>query len=156
MTKLEEILEQAATVCNNTTEEEGGIILHKDGDYLFVKLKNNNTGTDLARVLWTADRYEYAAQVLPLLKEGFKHYASFHTHPMFVPFPSHIDVTQLFPGFSLNFIYSQAKQQVTGWTYELTADKTAAVINNTHFYSTFPLTPQPIDEDTRIGVDLRE
>ncbi len=89
-------------------EERGGVILRnsKSDTYLFVFLRNANTGTDIAPVLFTADRDEYAELIIPLLRNGYQHYASFHTHPKFQPWPSMIDLNELFPGFPINYIYS--------------------------------------------------
>lgn len=112
---LEEALLQATKDCSHDIEEEGGIILSKDNEFVFHKLRNQNTGTPIAPVLWTADRNEYATIVLPKFKDGWRHYASFHTHPQFQPFPSQIDLTQLFPGFPINFIFSKTFDVVTEW-----------------------------------------
>lgn len=108
----------AVMACNNPDlEEEGGIILRntETGEYQFIKLTNINTGQPLAAVLWTANREEYAKQVIPLFKDGWQHAASFHTHPNFPPFPSGIDLFNLFPGFPLNFIYSPKYDAVVGY-----------------------------------------
>lgn len=118
MPTLINALTEAVKACNSPTkEEEGGVILFNKDDYRFVKLSNVNSGETLAAVLWTADRNEYAAQVIPLFKDGWKHYASFHTHPNFPPFPSGIDRFNLFPGFPVNFIYSPLYKMVVEYFY---------------------------------------
>lgn len=109
-------LKYAVSSCFNPDEEEGGIILvNKANEHEFIKLKNDNSGTDIALGLWTANRQEYADKIIPRFKEGWIHYASFHTHPIFYPTPSAIDATELFPGFEINFIYSQLHNKVTEW-----------------------------------------
>lgn len=98
-------------------EEEGGFILKStSGDtYEFHKIRNMNTGTPIARGLYTVDRTggkdnEYATKILRktnVRKPEWVEYASFHTHPKgFGPYPSQIDLTQLFTSSPVNFIYS--------------------------------------------------
>jgi hypothetical protein len=107
---------KAVNLCNNPDlEEEGGVILQRGNEFKFIKLTNTNTGLPIAPVLWTADRMEYAKQVLPLFREGWTQAASFHTHPCFLPLPSGIDMFQLFPGFPLNFIYAPMHNIIVGW-----------------------------------------
>lgn len=100
-------------------EERGGIIIHnKETDiYRFVYLHNSNSGTPIAPVLYTADRGMYAKIVIPLMRAGWRHYASFHTHPQFEAWPSHIDMTELFPGFPINYIYSGSKNKLMKYTW---------------------------------------
>ena len=113
---MKNALLSAVNLCNNPDqEEEGGVILQKGDEFRFIKLTNTNTGKPLAPVLWTADRNEYATQVLPLFKDGWTQSASFHTHPCFLPLPSGIDLFQLFPGFPLNFIYAPMHDVVVGY-----------------------------------------
>lgn len=102
-------LEEAVQTCSkerHDVEEDGGIILCKDDMYIFFPIRNSNTGTPIAPVLYSADRDVYAKTILPMFKDGWRQYASFHTHPQFTPYPSHIDMTQLFKGFLTNYIYS--------------------------------------------------
>ena len=116
--KLQEALFEATKSCNNAVEEEGGIILHNPSipdEFEFIKLRNQNTGTEIAPVLWTADRQEYAEKIIPKIMKGMRHYASFHTHPRFLPIPSRIDLNELFPGFPTNYIYSQVALAITEW-----------------------------------------
>lgn len=117
MNKIEAVLLEAVGACRHRIEEEGGVILYNaaEDSYRYEKLRNSNTGTPIAPVLWTADRYEYAEKVIPTFSKGWKHYASFHTHPQFIPYPSSIDYSELFPGFPINYIYSPATQEITQW-----------------------------------------
>lgn len=113
---IEDVLLKATKECNHDLEEEGGIILRNKelDDYEFVKVRNDNEGSEIAPVLWTADRFEYAKKIIPMLA-SWRHYASFHTHPKFPPIPSSIDLGTLFPGFPINFIYSQALKEISEW-----------------------------------------
>jgi len=100
-------------------EERGGVILHHPDrdEYVFIALRNSNTGTAIAPVLFTADRDEYAEIIIPLFKLGWKSYASFHTHPQFSPYPSSIDMNDLFPGFYINYIYSGTQDKLIKYTW---------------------------------------
>lgn len=135
---LNDTLLHAVTSCGHPAEEEGGIILVNNAaqTFQFVKLRNQNTGTPIAPVLWTADRDEYAKNVIPLFKDGWRHFASFHTHPKFVPFPSTIDINELFPGFSINYIYSQKTQEVTQWDYQKEDETVSFKLANAFQFST--------------------
>lgn len=117
---LEDTLLEATKQCSHEVEEEGGVILYNTtlDSYDFIKLRNQNEGTSIAPVLWTADRDEYAKFVIPLYSKGWKHYASFHTHPRFIPRPSSIDINVLFPGFPINYIYSRVIQEITQWNVD--------------------------------------
>lgn len=101
-------------------EEHGGIIMfHKEsGKYEFVFLHNVNTGKPLANVLWTASQDEYAKKIIPMLRKGYTQYASFHTHPQFMARPSQIDLTELFPGFTANYIYSPVEKAARRFDYD--------------------------------------
>ncbi len=114
---LNETLSDAATECSHPIEEEGGIILYnkEQDEYQFIKLTNQNKGTQMANVLWTADRYEYADLVMPMFAHGWRHYASFHTHPRFPALPSGIDLNVLFPGFPVNFIFGKLNDEISQW-----------------------------------------
>jgi proteasome lid subunit RPN8/RPN11 len=117
---LEQTLLRAAKTCQSEElEEEGGIIMaNKDeSEFRFIKLGNTNSGTPTAKVLWTADRNEYAKTILPMFHEGWRQYASFHTHPQFLPTPSSVDTTQLFPGFRTNYIYSRITASIVEYEY---------------------------------------
>lgn len=124
MTNIIQILSQARDECTEGLEEEGGVILENitTSELQYIKVRNANTGTEIAPVLWTADRFDYAKKVLPLYAQGWKRYASFHTHPQFVPYPSSIDFNVLFPGFPINYIYSPVTQEITQWNV-LSTDK---------------------------------
>lgn len=108
---LNEALSDAIEICWNSIddlEERGGIIMFhsKDNKYQFVELYNENHNTSIAPFLFTADRKDYAAKIIPMFKQGWVHYASFHTHPQFAAIPSSEDNGVLFPGFPINYIYS--------------------------------------------------
>jgi proteasome lid subunit RPN8/RPN11 len=99
-------------------EEEGGFIIKQidSEEYEFHKIRNANTGNKVARVLYTVDREtvdnnEFVEKILKKTmlakKPEWEIFASFHTHPSgFGPFPSQLDLTELFRGHPTNFIYS--------------------------------------------------
>lgn len=120
--RISSALLEAIKQCQSLEEEEGGIILRhpQTDEYEFFKIHNENSGQPIALVLWTADRMDYAKKVIPKFKEGWTHYASVHTHPRFLPFPSNIDTTQLFPGFQLNYIYSPMFKSVALYEFSMT------------------------------------
>lgn len=120
---LKASLLKALETCAVDHEEHGGIILFKNPEYEFVKLTNLNTGTEVATALWTADRDEYCKLIIPkITKEGWKQYASFHIHPAFSANPSIIDLTQLFLGFPINYIYSKRDKQLMEYRYSQDKD----------------------------------
>jgi proteasome lid subunit RPN8/RPN11 len=96
----------AAKSCSHPIEEQGGIILNKDEEFLFVKVKNIYEGTGMAAGLYETDQNELSSLVLSKVSEGWKFYASFHTHPQFSPAPSSLDLGKLFQGFKQNIIFS--------------------------------------------------
>lgn len=116
--KLAEALEDAIAwvTLDDTDEERGGVIVvageHPKNRFRFIPLRNYNEGTDTAKVLWTADRMEYGKIVCPMFRKGWRQYASFHSHPRFPAMPSHTDLTKLFPGFGINYIYSCTDHQL--------------------------------------------
>lgn len=98
-------------------EEEGGFIIKRvnSEQYAFHKIRNMNTGTPVARGLFTVDRTgaennEYATKILTktnVRRPEWIEFASIHTHPKgFGPFPSTVDLKQLFTSNPVNFIYS--------------------------------------------------
>jgi hypothetical protein len=96
-------------------EEAGGVILSKGDEFKFIRLANKHTGTVIARVLYEVDPWEYGDKVLPILFDGWFNHSSIHTHPQFQAFPSDIDIYRLFPGFGMNFIYSQKHKQLNAF-----------------------------------------
>jgi proteasome lid subunit RPN8/RPN11 len=100
---------QASEECKNRSEEEGGVILNKDDYFEFIKIKNAHADTSVAFGLYETDLSELSMRVFPKIAEGWKMYASFHTHPTFSPVPSSIDMTKLFQGFKYNIIFSPIK-----------------------------------------------
>ena len=99
---------KASEECTNNTEEEGGIIMEKDGVYEFVRVKNHHEGTDRAVGLYETDLEEFSQLVFSKVCKSWKMHASFHTHPGFSPTPSSLDLDKLFQGFKYNVIYSPA------------------------------------------------
>jgi proteasome lid subunit RPN8/RPN11 len=97
---------KASKECQNTREEEGGIIMEKDGVYEFVRVKNHHEGTDRAGGLYETDQDEFSQLVFSRVCKAWKMHASFHTHPTFSPTPSSLDLDKLFQGFRYNVIYS--------------------------------------------------
>lgn len=99
---------KASEECTNNTEEEGGIIMEKDGVYEFVRVRNHYEGTDRAVSLYETDQDEFSQLVFSRVCKSWKMHASFHTHPGFSPTPSSLDLDKLFQGFRYNVIYSPA------------------------------------------------
>ena len=97
---------RAATLCGKSSEEEGGIIIARENECEFVKVKNVHTGTMTAGGLYEASRDELSLKVISRVKDGWKFFASFHTHPTFSPSPSQLDFNKLFQSFKHNIIYS--------------------------------------------------
>lgn len=96
----------ASQKCTHAVEEEGGIIMEKEGEYEFVKIKNIYEGTDRAAGLYETDQEELSQLVFSRVCKGWKMHASFHTHPSFSPTPSNLDLDKLFHGFKYNVIYA--------------------------------------------------
>lgn len=96
-------------------EEVGGVILSKGDEFKFILLSNKHTGDTIARVLYEVDPSEYGEKVMPALLDGWFNHSSVHTHPQFQAFPSDIDIKWLFPGFGMNFIYSQKYKQLNAF-----------------------------------------
>lgn len=123
---LHDAIAEAISQCTHSMEEEGGIILTKDGNFQFIKLTNRDTGKPGAGSLYTVNRKEYGEIIIPLFADGWMNYASFHTHPRWPAYPSMTDYTYLFTGFPVNYIWSGPNQhvkrfaidQVTGEWYE--------------------------------------
>ena len=122
---LESALTDAVALCAppDLKEECGGVVMHKASDiptedeYVFYMLKNIDAGTAQAETLWTADRHQYAKTIIPLFKKGWRQFASFHTHPQFLNWPSEIDINVLFPGFKWNYIFSGVTRQLARYSY---------------------------------------
>lgn len=113
---LIDCLNQAIASSTNQIEEEGGIILKKEDEYKYIKIRNNHTGTKIAWGLYEVDRQEYGNNIIPLFNGSWRNYATFHTHPNGCrPYPSLIDLTRLFKGARTNFIYSSSYRQLCGY-----------------------------------------
>ena len=129
---------QAKDECNHPSHEEGGIIMERSAEYLFLKITNKHRDTDTAISLYEADKVEMGRKVFEKIREGWKIHSSFHTHPLFSAEPSILDHNTLFQGFKLNVIYSPLKEMFseTAWeeneavTYYI-SKKTVELIVNT-------------------------
>jgi proteasome lid subunit RPN8/RPN11 len=112
----------ASRECASTLEEEGGIIMEKEGVYEFVRIKNVHEGTDRASGLYETDQEELSQLVFSRVCKGWKMHASFHTHPSFSPTPSCLDIDKLFEGFRYNVIWSPTHRSFSYsmWVGELT------------------------------------
>lgn len=97
---------KAANECDHPSEEEGGLIFEKAGDYCFVKIQNIHQGTSTAISLYEAQRNDMGRTIFEHVNKGWILFGSFHTHPLFDPYPSGIDIGTLFQGFPYNVIYS--------------------------------------------------
>jgi hypothetical protein len=101
-----EAISKAVESCTLPYEEEGGIILEKDGSFLYVRVKNIHENTPTASGLYETDAGELTDKVISKVQTGWKFHSSFHTHPTFSPTPSGIDRHELFKSFKFNVIYS--------------------------------------------------
>ncbi len=117
--KLSDTLLQAIGQCHTSIpiekrlEEHGGWILNKGDEFKFFFLRNDNTGTPRANVLFTANREDVGRGPLKyLVKDGWKNYGTFHTHPQFPVSPSDTDWNFLFQNSPYNFIYSPVTLQL--------------------------------------------
>jgi proteasome lid subunit RPN8/RPN11 len=107
----------ATSQCSHFDEEEGGIIINKDSEYMFAKIKNIYAGTVTAYGLYETDQQELKEKVLDRVAKGWRMYASFHTHPSFSAAPSNLDITKLFQGFRYNVIFSRRNQMLSPNTW---------------------------------------
>jgi hypothetical protein len=100
-------------------EEQGGFIVNKQGVYEFIKIPNQNAGTRIAASLYTANRDEFSRLISQPFADG-KHipYASFHTHPPgYGAGASTTDLTYLFTGFPINFVYAPDFRHLHCYTF---------------------------------------
>jgi proteasome lid subunit RPN8/RPN11 len=111
---------KASEICKHRVEEEGGLILNRGDEFVFVPVQNIYKGTPTAAGLYETEQSDFTGKVFPLLKEGWKFYASFHTHPSFSPNPSGLDLNVLFQGFKHNYIYAPRPEtfSYTTWGVE--------------------------------------
>lgn len=136
MESLVQQLNNAIVECQNLAEEEGGLIIQKDDSFSFIKVTNSHSGNPIAQGLWEPDRNEFAQKVLAKYKEGWRIYASLHTHPIFLPTPSVLDLTELFRGFPINFIYSKLHKKITEWSVHPIAGEDHDRVNLENVYQT--------------------
>lgn len=137
MSNLLDELQKAIATCTGVEERGGVILYHPEKDlYEFVEVRNANAGTETAKVLWTGDREEHAKKVIARFREGWRQHGSFHTHPEFPAHPSGIDMSQLFPGFKVNYIYSISDQELVRFTWlnETTIKAQLIMKNNQIFH----------------------
>ena len=116
---LSDTLSEAIRLCHDSidperrVEEHGGWIVQKDDEFKFFFLRNDNAGTPQANVLFLANQQDVGKGPLTAMaKEGWKNYATFHTHPQFSVTPSSLDWNQMFQCCPYNFIYSPATLQL--------------------------------------------
>jgi proteasome lid subunit RPN8/RPN11 len=112
---------EASRVCGYSEEEQGGIILEKNGEYVFTYVKNKHRGSDMAPQLYETDLEDFKENVAPKVADGWKFFASFHTHPSFSPTPSRLDLEKLFTGFKYNVIFA-THQKMFCWAEWLSQD----------------------------------
>lgn len=111
-------LKLAVSTCLGADEEEGGFIVRKDDEYQFHRITNSHTGTPTAVGLYEPERQEYGDKVIGSYSQGFKNYGSFHTHPTNFPArPSFTDLTRLFNGQPVNFIWSPSLRELKKYTF---------------------------------------
>lgn len=115
---LKRALLHAKEELTNPNEEEGGFILFKDGVYKFVHISNEYSGTPSASALYRACPDEVGNHVVAELNNGWKMYATYHTHPTNYPaYPSGTDLTRLFLACPVNYIASPSLGQLCRYTY---------------------------------------
>ena len=112
---LHQSLLQAILYYDDTlNEEQGGFIIKasKVEKYEFIPIRNANTGTPKALILYTADVDEFNEKIgLGVLDNLYSVFASFHTHPKGMrALPSHTDFNELFTSFPINYIYAPDKE----------------------------------------------
>jgi proteasome lid subunit RPN8/RPN11 len=122
--KLWHQLLSAAEACNHPLEEQGGLILKKNEDYLFVQIKNIHAGSHTAVGLYETDKTELKTKIFSRMGEGWLMYASFHTHPCFSATPSVTDMTYLFQGFENNYVYAPKPKVFSATSWEGDTSKT--------------------------------
>jgi proteasome lid subunit RPN8/RPN11 len=126
---LKAVLLDAVEICKHPVEEEGGIILQRNNDYMFVYVLNIFRNTPTAAGLYETEQDMLATDVFPKLAEGWRFYASFHTHPSFSPTPSNLDLTALFQGFKHNFIYAPKLNEFSYTTWINNESQTTTYFN---------------------------
>ena len=116
---LRAVRQAPESVNTGLEEEQGGFILRKQDEFLFVQVRNANTGTPSAPGLYTADAQEYGEKVIKLeLTGGWKLFATFHTHPTNCsPWPSGTDVGNLFKSAKVHFIFAPWCDELNCFVY---------------------------------------
>jgi len=116
---------QATQECTLQTEEEGGILCHKPDtqECRFERLLNSHSGTPQAHTLFEPDYQVIGETFQRIVKEHWRVYGSFHTHPSFSPTPSGIDHALLFRSFSLNVIWAPKQGTLSLSRWDLSGEK---------------------------------
>jgi proteasome lid subunit RPN8/RPN11 len=115
----------AVDVCHRFDEEEGGLILNRDKDYKFVHIDNMHSGSSHAIGLYEVSPEQFGKLVIPLMREGWKMFSSFHTHPPYSATPSNLDLGTLFKGFKHNVIYANEQR---AFSYSRWCGETVATV----------------------------
>ncbi len=116
---LKTALAQAICYGEDFKDREGGGVLMVDREtnesFSFIPITNSMAATNRDKYLYVADKDEYGKKVIPLIIScQFKPFASFHTHPGNCSTdPSYTDVSKLFMGFPINYIYSPTRKQLS-------------------------------------------
>lgn len=115
---LHAALKLAVSTCLGVNEEEGGFIVRKGDEYQFHGVTNRHTGTETAVVLYEPVAQEYGDKVIVSYGQGYQNFGSFHTHPTGCPArPSMTDLTRLFNGQPVNFIWSPSLREMKKYTF---------------------------------------
>jgi len=98
---------KAAEECSSVENyEQGGIIFEKNGEFKFHRIENIHNGTTRGISLYEVYIPYFGKLVSAQVLDGWKLFASFHTHPSFSAQPSRTDLDYLFKGYKYNVIYS--------------------------------------------------
>lgn len=117
---LHAALKLAVDTCLGIDEEEGGFIVRRGEEYQFHRIINSHTGTPTAIGLYEPNRQEYGDKVIGSYGKGFQNFGSFHTHPTNFPArPSITDLTRLFNGQPVNFIWSPSLRELKQYTFRI-------------------------------------
>lgn len=102
---------------NDPVYEAGGFILEKNKQYGFVDVPNKHHGTQIGQALYEPAMEVFAKILNPYFKDGWKLFASFHTHPSFTAQYSNIDYENLFQNFPINYIKSIRYDQIIKYSW---------------------------------------
>lgn len=121
-TTLNEALAAAVSYADPHPEKEvGGFILKKKNtadEYVFVPVENKYINKPEEVGLYSPNPKLYGSLVVSLLLDGFENFASFHSHPLGCSTrPSVTDLSKLFKGFPVNYIYSAEFKHLAQYTF---------------------------------------